>query len=49
MREKFVKKKQQAPNGVTYAKPHQGLIPNSFSLSQEWNFKPISLEFPDQH
>ena len=43
--------KKQAPNGVTYVKPHQHLILNncSFCFRQEGGFTPVSLVFPDQH
>ena len=44
-------KKKQAPNGITCAKPHgrnkNFNISFQFQPLQRWDFKPISLEFPD--
>ena len=50
LRDRFVgvKKKLQNQNRVIYVKILY-LTNCSFSLSQEMNFKPISLELPDQH
>ena len=46
----LLKTKQQAPNGVTYAKPHvtKPDITYSFGIFQKWNLKPVNQELLDQ-
>lgn len=47
-----LKTRQQAPDGVTYTKPHvakprlNSYPNNSFSLSQEWHLKLVNPELP---
>ena len=52
---KVLKKKkqtrQQAQNGIAYAKPHftKSRLNYSFSLFQKWNLKAVNQESSDQH
>lgn len=47
-----IKKKEQTQKGVTFAKPHQDLVPNLTAVSDSLRsiiLNHSSLEFPDQH